>query len=64
MEAKLTALEERISFLTEASESLEWRFEHAVERWVSWSVELREALSTIAKHLDRIRRHIPLPPAK
>lgn len=62
VEAKLAALEERISFLTQVTDTLEWRFDQGVERWDRWVAELRDALTRITRQLDRVRKHIPQPP--
>ena len=59
MEAKIEALEERVTLLTQTTDSLEQRFEHAADRWAGWIVG---ALSVIGRQVDQIRKQVPLPP--
>lgn len=61
MEAKIAALEDRISFLSQVTDSLEWRFEHGVERWTLWAADLRMALRALSKQIDHIRQKVPMP---
>ncbi len=62
MEAKIAALEDRITFLSQTTDSLEWRFEHGVERWVAWASDLQMALRTVSKQIDHLRQKVPVPP--
>lgn len=61
MEVKIAALEDRISFVSETAESLEWRFEHGVERWTAWASDLQTALRAISRQIDTIRQKVPMP---
>lgn len=62
MEAKLAALEDRISLLSQTVDSLENRFEQGVEQWTDWALTARSALAGICKRIDQIHRKLPLPP--
>jgi hypothetical protein len=62
VEAKLAALEERIAFLNQGSESLEGRFDQAFEHWDRWAEEVGDFLNRITWRLERLRELLP-PPA-
>ena len=55
IEAKLAALEDRISFLFQTTDTLEIRFERWTEMWEVWAVELQGALATVEKQISRTR---------
>lgn len=59
MEAKIAALEERVSLLSQTTDHLEQRFEHATDRWAGW---VAESFSAISRQMDQIRKRVPLPP--
>lgn len=59
MEAKIEALEERMSLLAQTTDSLEQRFEQATDRWAGWIVG---ALSVIGRQVEQIRKQVPWPP--
>ncbi len=61
LEAKVAALEDRISFLSQATDSLEWRFEHGIERWTCCAAELQEGLAALSKQVEQIRRRVLSP---
>ena len=62
IEAKLAALEDRITFLFQNTDSLELRFEQWTEMWESWAVELQTALAGVEKQISRIRNAPPPSP--
>ncbi len=62
IEAKLAALEERISLVAQATERFERWVEQTTEKWASWATELKASLTTIGMELDHIRKKVPLPP--
>ena len=64
MQAKLEALEERLSLLSQTTDSLEQRLEQAEDRWVGWMVSLRAALAALGRRMDLIRKRTPLTPAQ
>lgn len=57
MEAKLAALEDRVSILFQATNAVEWRLEHGLEMWEGWAVELQAAMSAVEKQIVRLREH-------
>jgi len=59
VEAKLAALEDRISLLFQATDSLEWRLEHGLEIWEGCAVELQVALAGVQKQIGRLRKGGP-----
>ena len=50
-EAKIAALEDRVSLLFQATDSLESQFEQDEQLWSQWATELREALAVIGRQI-------------
>jgi hypothetical protein len=59
VEAKLAALEDRISLLAQVTDNLELRFDEGADRWDQWVGETRNALVGIRRQLDRLRAQLP-----
>jgi hypothetical protein len=61
VEAKLAALEDRISLLARVTDNLELRFDEGAERWDEWVSETRNAIVCLRRQLDHLREQLPLP---
>jgi hypothetical protein len=61
VEAKLAALEDRISLLARVTDNLELRFDDGAERWDAWASETRNAIVCLRRQLDHLREQLPLP---
>ncbi len=59
-EAKIAALEDRISLLFQTTDALESRFDWAVSRWIGWATELRLALTVISNQIEHVCNKLPL----
>ena len=64
MEAKLAALEDRISVLSQGTDTLEARFDQCAEGWNRWASELRQTLVAIATRLEHLGKTLPPPPPR
>ena len=64
MEAKLAALEDRISVLSQGTDTLETRFEQWETGWNQWAAQLRQTLVAIATRLEHLGKTLPPPPPR
>jgi len=62
VEAKLAALEDRITLVARVTDNLELRFDEGAERWDAWVSETRNAIVRLRRQLDRLREQGPLSP--
>jgi len=62
VEAKLAALEDRISLLARVTDNLELRFDEGAERWDDWVSETRNAIVCLRRQLNHLREQ-GAPPA-
>ncbi len=60
MEAKIAALEDRISLLFQTTDTLESRFNWGLARWIGWATELRLALTVINSQIEHVGDKLPL----
>ena len=58
MEAKIADLEDRVSLLSETTDSLEGRLQDGIERWAHCAAEVRGALGSFSRQLERLRRKL------
>ena len=55
MEAKLAALEDRVSLLSQVVDNLEDRFQLKMEQWTDWLIVHRNLLEVMDREMTRVR---------
>ncbi len=61
IEAKLAALEDRISLVSRVTDGLELRLDDGMAMWEDWAVQLQVAMAAVERQIRRLRQVGPPP---